>query len=70
MDDQDARRALVRQLVTVTDQVQTLARGIQRDDERRIDSQRLDDLQAVVAQLTDIANELVQYVDSAGGPTR
>lgn len=69
MQEQEARRDLVRQLATLGDQLQTLARGMEREDERRIGPQRLEDLQAVVAQLTDVANELAQYVDAGGGPT-
>lgn len=64
---QEGSHDLVRQLSTIGDQIQTLARGM--DGQQRIPRQRLEDLQAMVAQLTDIANELEQYVDAAGGAT-
>jgi hypothetical protein len=68
MQANDERHALIQQLTTIGERVQAVARAMGAGS--RIDSQHLDDLQALAAQLTDTANELAQYVDLAGGQSR
>ncbi|MGI8553931.1 MAG: hypothetical protein ACR2PL_24570 [Dehalococcoidia bacterium] len=61
----DNRRDLLRQLCSLGQRVQTLAEQMEGRD--RMDTQQLEDLQAAVAELTDTANDLEQYVNT-GGP--
>jgi hypothetical protein len=67
MQEQDGRQALLRQMTDLGDQLTALAG--QMSKQGGVNAERLADLQALAAQLTDVADELAQYVDTAGDQT-
>jgi hypothetical protein len=64
METPEERQILIHQLHSLGERVQTLADGI--GTQGRIDGERLKDLQALIAELTDAANELEQYANTSG----
>lgn len=56
---------LTRQLLDLGERTQAIARRMQQ--ESRVPAQHLADLQAVIAELTDAANELAQYAGESRG---
>jgi len=56
-------QVLVHQLHSLGERVLTLADAIEAQG--RVDAERLQDLQALVAELTDAANELEQYANTS-----
>jgi len=65
MEASGERQALVRQVHSLGERVQMLAGAMEAQG--RVDAERLQDLQALIAALTDAANELEQYANSSGG---
>ena len=59
------RQTLIRQVRSLGERVQTLADTM--EGEGRVDAGLLQDLQALIAELTDSASELEQYAESIGG---
>jgi hypothetical protein len=67
MQEQDGRQELLRQMTDLGDRLTALAGRMAKPG--GVNAERLADLQALAAQLTDVADELAQYVDTAGGQT-
>jgi len=59
MEASGERQVLVHQLHSLGERVLTLADAMEAQG--RVDAERLQDLQALIAELTDAANELEQY---------
>jgi hypothetical protein len=64
MEASGERQILVHQLHSLGVRAQTLADAM--DAKGGVDAERLQDLQSLIAELTDAANELEQYANTSG----